>query len=456
MGKLTDKALRDAKARDRAYRLTGAGHYGHGRLICQIAPSGTKTFFFRYRAQGADRLIKVGPYDPEGRPGYFTLKKATDEARRLGDRLQRTPDLKEAIELEKHAEQKERRAKLMEAKAAKAKSLRALLAVYVAHLRRLGKPSANDAEGIFARHVVEAYPELADQPASSLDAEAFAEILRRLIERGKSRTAGKLRSYVAAAYNLALRAATDPTAPADALGFRLPANPAAATKAHSGVQARARVLSAAELRQFMDAMDGVSELQRDAFALLLLLGGQRPAQLMRATVSDADLPGRTLTLYDSKGKRAKPRTHVLPLSDAAAEIVRRRLDAAEALGCEWLFSSDGKAALRLETLSATVKAISDQMVKKRQARAGFQLRDIRRTCETMLADLGVSKDVRAQLLSHGLSGIQDKHYDRHTYMREKANALTAWERRLAEIKAAAAIPSNVADLQAARTRRASA
>jgi hypothetical protein len=59
--------------------------------------------------------------------------------------------------------------------------------------------------------------------------------------------------------------------------------------------------------------------------------------------------------------------------------------------------------------------------------------DIRRTAETMLAGMGVSKDLRVQLQSHGLNGVQDRHYDRHGYMNEKRAALEAWEARLAKI-----------------------
>ncbi len=65
--------------------------------------------------------------------------------------------------------------------------------------------------------------------------------------------------------------------------------------------------------------------------------------------------------------------------------------------------------------------------------AAFDLRDIRRTCETMLAGIGISRDTRAQLLSHGISGVQAAHYDRHTYTEEKRAALVAWEQRLDEI-----------------------
>jgi hypothetical protein len=63
----------------------------------------------------------------------------------------------------------------------------------------------------------------------------------------------------------------------------------------------------------------------------------------------------------------------------------------------------------------------------------FSFIDFRRTIETKLAQLGVSKDYRAQIQSHGLSGVQNKHYDKHDYMPEKTNVLTLWENFLSNL-----------------------
>jgi len=143
----------------------------------------------------------------------------------------------------------------------------------------------------------------------------------------------------------------------------------------------------------------------------------------------SNLSAGTLTLFDPKGSRQQPRRHVLPLTKEAVTILARRLKSEGA----FVFSSDGKRALRLETISAIVTGIAAAMVGTKQAREAFTLRDLRRTAETMLAALGVSRDVRAQLQSHGLGGVQARHYDRHDYMDEKRDALRAWERRLAQI-----------------------
>lgn len=108
-----------------------------------------------------------------------------------------------------------------------------------------------------------------------------------------------------------------------------------------------------------------------------------------------------------------------------AELVKR----AQAMESAWLFSTHGKVAVSVETPGKRVVEICAAM-----AGEPFDLRDIRRTVETMMAKLGISKDIRAQLLSHGISGVQAKHYDKHDYLHEKRAALLAWEARLEEIQ----------------------
>ena len=122
----------------------------------------------------------------------------------------------------------------------------------------------------------------------------------------------------------------------------------------------------------------------------------------------------------------------MPLVKEATDILAPRLKALKA--GEPLFSSDEKTNLRPETLSHEVADIVEKMVKAKEARETFQLRDVRRTVETMLAGLGVSSDVRAELQSHGLGGVQKRHYDQHKYMREKKQALETWARHIKQLK----------------------
>jgi integrase len=156
-----------------------------------------------------------------------------------------------------------------------------------------------------------------------------------------------------------------------------------------------------------------------------------------------DLSAGVLTLFDGKGARQQPRVHVVPLTRPALEIVRRRVDESRDLGGAPLFTSDGRTTIRPETVSVVVAEISAEMVKAQEARESFGLRDLRRTAETMLASLGVPSDVRAHLQSHGLGGVQKRHYDRHEYALEKRSALELWVAHLERLRAgrvAAVVP----------------
>ena len=97
------------------------------------------------------------------------------------------------------------------------------------------------------------------------------------------------------------------------------------------------------------------------------------------------------------------------------------------------FTSDGKRATVLTTLSVAVREVSDALKKSHKV-PRFQQRDLRRTVETMLQKLGVEREVRAHLLSHGRTrGVQGQHYERYDFLDEKRRALRKWGAHLERI-----------------------
>jgi integrase len=235
-----------------------------------------------------------------------------------------------------------------------------------------------------------------------------------------------------AAYATAIRAERDPAVPSAFLVFGLESNPVEDTDPLAQfTKARDRALSQAELAAFWKRLDDVkSEPVRAALRLALLLGGQRPTQLLRLERDDVDLAGGTLRLLDPKGRRNAPRVHELPLTDAARAVLGPMIDRSKALGCVWIFASDDEHRLAPETVTVEVRYLSAAMFVAGEAKSDFQLRDLRRTCETQLAAMGVSRDLRAKLLCHGLSGVQEKHYDFHSYRDELRAVLERWTLRL--------------------------
>ncbi len=466
-GRLTDAQIQ-SKRRAGLWLTEALGGRGAGRLVLRVAQSGERLFYFRYTdSSRQQRTVPIGAYDSAGRAG-LTLKQARAKAGDYSKRYQSgTRDLREQLDMERRAEAARQAAELAErerqALDAERGTLRKLLDAYADHLENKGRESARSARGMFRLHVFEAWPQYAQKKAALLRPSEVTTILRTVIERGKGRTAAKLRAFMRAAYALALKAEHDAAAPAALRVFGVEANPVAVTAALPEFnRARDRVLTAGELGAYLRAVEALDQgPARDALLLALYLGGQRPAQLLRVAPPDADLSAGTLALRDPKGRRTQgPRLHVLPLTAPAAAIVERLLESnAEA---PWLFSLHGKRHTRIETLGALARGISDKLasdpeLKRAKASQGaFDLRDIRRTCETMLAALGISRDVRAQIQSHGLGGIQQRHYDRHDYMNEKRAALESWAAHLERLRTGKPGAEKVVEIGRGRARRSAA
>jgi len=437
------KAAREAKAAGADAWITDASYgRGLGTLRFRATPTGAATFYFRFTdAKGKQDHIALGAYDESGVAG-LALRDARAKAGELSKLLQ---DGRRDLRGHLAHEAAERAARIEEAARVRAEaermdksgSLEKLVDGYIAHQERRGKQSAGDARTALKRHVVDAHPEIAAMRANMVTQQDAAKIIAAIVNAGHGRTAAKVRSYAAAAFGLALAAqAGDPTIHPDLHGFALVGNPFAAvpTKGLAAFnRARDRHLNESELRAFLLALDAREGVARDAVMLSILLGGQRPAQLVRVKPSDVDLDAATVTLHDSKGARQTPRVHVLPMPKRAREIVARLME--DRSDKPYLFSSyeSGRVAIRSESMSAVVVEIRDAMIAEKTCAESFDLRDLRRTCETMLARMGITREVRAQLLSHGLGGVQQRHYDRHAYMDEKRAALESWGRKVANL-----------------------
>lgn len=423
------------------WRSDGAAR-GAGQLVARKRREGT-LLYFRYTpvpGEKREAAVPLGAYDEKGATG-LTLAQARAKAAELAA-LHRAGhhDLNAHLARERAAAERARAEAEAAARAAREAAqrgtLRQLLTAYIEHLRSGGKvKSARDSASQVKCHIDQEAPELLGRKAAEIGVDEFVAVLGRVVAKQKGRTASKLRSTLNAAYELAIAARTDPSVPGALAAFDVRMNPVASIGSMSKFnKTRDRVLDATELGAFLRRVERMRPgAARDAVRCLLLLGGQRPMQLLRCERTQVDLPGGTVTLYDSKGRRAQPRAHVLPLVREAKEILARRVETGE----RFLFSTDGEHAMRVETLGAAVGDIVQQMLAADppEARSEFQTRDLRRTAETMLAGLKVSSDVRAQLLSHGLSGVQIRHYDKHSYALEKKQALEKWARHLGKLQA---------------------
>lgn len=420
--------------------LTDPAPRGKGRLVVRCTAAGSSILMFRYTApDGSRQIVNIGAYDPTGRSG-LTLEQARDAAGALTKKYQGgSGNLRADLSDEKSAKEaaKTKEAKAVEDAQRKAErgSLSALIDAYIKTLE--GRQSAYDAKNILALHVTAAFPDIVALPAAAIEAEQLRDVLARLIDAGKGRTAAKLRAYLRAAYGLAMRAGLDPTVPEELTEFDVKHNPLERLPSLAQFsKALDRALSLPELVAFWKRVQSApAGPPLDALIACILLGGQRPTQMLRVTAADVDLSGKTLTLRDIKGRNRhdNPRRHVLPIPKELFSIVKSRREGCAKLDSP-LFCGIGIKAVT--DLVGTICA--DMDAAKELERGPFQLRDLRRTAETHMAAMGISSDVRAQIQSHGLGGIQARHYDRHDYMEEKRAALALWAARLVSKPAAKA------------------
>lgn len=385
------------------------------------SPSGAHRVYLRH-------LRSDGRYDDLPLGGFNSKKEMEEIANPLIARWRAGQrDLREVREAERAAEEAARRA-TAEAEAEEAArrtgTLARLLALYVEDLRRAGKPSASHVESMLTRHVLG--KPIAAMPAADVRREDVTALIHELVADGKLRTAAMVRSILKAAYRRAIEAPGDPTASPELRALRINADPTAGVRTVRGaIKARDRALSAQELRRFVTFVEAQPEPARSLLLAHLWLGGQRAEMLARAKVEDWDREAGTLTMLDPKGRREQPRRHTIPVIGAAAEALA---SLNRGLG-PWLFTADGGATpCAYDGLAHRLSTVVERMQQFNAIASAFTPGDVRRTVETRLAALGVPTEVRARLQSHGLGGIQERHYVRHAYLDEMREALESLHR----------------------------
>jgi len=438
--------------------LTDEAPRGAGTLAVKGVAHGAVAFFRYVTPAGSRGAVRLGTIDLKGKDG-LSLDAARAKAGEMSKLYQSgVKDVRahlaaqEAANQATEAQRRASEAEALEAKRAATEAkqrhtLAAMLSEYIGYLERGGKvKGAADARSCFKVHVLEAHPALAYLPAREITPDHVALLVRTVRDAGKERMAGSLRSYLKAAFGLASRARFDSSAPSALIGFKVAVNPVDPIPAIP-VRAGNRHLSQVELGAYLRSLgDSLPDL---ALRLALLAGGQRMAQLLRARADDFTPMNGTLRLWDPKGRRREPREHLVPLGPKAAAVVEALIQRAKAEAAKQvppdpnpsLFLSTGGAIMNIGTPGGRVGEIASQMGGE-----PFDVRDLRRTVETLMASLHIHKDDLAQLMSHGLGGVQNQHYNRFSYLEEKRAAQLAWENFLARLEAGEALPSNVVPL----------
>lgn len=373
--KLTKSAIDTLPIPDSDLVYWDAGLPGFG---VKITPKGRKVFIVLYRAAGARlRKYTIGPY------GRVTLHQAKLAAQKIF-----TAKLEGRDPV---AEKREANRKIVADRVDDL--LEAFLAQHVAQNR-----SAREVSQILRREVI---PCWGTRSVHEITKREVVDLVSTIHQRGTPYAANKLLKTIKTFLRWCVGRAILDLSPAD--GVPLPAREVT----------RDRVLTDDELVRVIAAARTIGE-PYGTIVEFLALTGQRREEVARCTWDEIDLCARVWALSRERTKNGKH--HIVHLSGQAVSI----LGGTRKLGT-FVFSRTGENSF--QEFSAAKRQL-DQL----SGVTGWRLHDLRRTCVSGMAKLGVAPHVADKILNHQsgtISGVAAV-YQRHDFMTERNDALEKW------------------------------
>jgi integrase len=358
------------------------GHMPGLYLIVQ--PSGARSWAVRYRHHGQSRKHTLGSYPA------IDLK----AARALAGKALRAV-----------AEGRDPSREKFLARTAKSDSVDHVVEEFLErHVQRSNRPrTAQGTERLLRQHVL---PHWRSRLVHEITRRDVLKILDRVVDGGAPIAANRTFAAVRKFFNWCV--ARD----------ILAVSPCAGVKPPSAERARDRVLSDDELRLVWAAADKLGGTF-GPLVKLLALTGQRRDEVARMRWEEVNIENRLWTLPAERTKNNKP--HEVPLSNAALAVVER---VPRVAGSPFVLTTNGGAP-----------PISGYSEGKRRLDAllpadipAWRLHDLRRSCASGLARLGINLPVIEKVLNHssgsfaGIVGV----YQKHSFADEKRQALEAW------------------------------
>jgi integrase len=379
-------------------------------LYLIVQPSGAKSWAVRYRADGKPRKLTLAPYP---RMGLADARKAASEALRIvseggdpaGDRV--TIAKLKGLERPPASHRFEQ-----------------VLERFIAAQKRKGRRSTDEMRRILER---DALPRWRDKPVAEITGADVAEAIEAIVARGSPVAAGRFRAWCSKLFSYAV-----------ATHLR-PDNPVRGTESPLSAKdiQRDRKLTDHELGLVWRCAEQLGFPFGPAVQMLALTG-QRRSEVFEATWDEINLDTATWVIKSARSKNGTE--HIVPLSDAALEILRGLPRVA---GSPYLFTTIGTSPV---SGISKAKARLDQLVaaaNRGKAIPPWRLHDLRRTFVSGCARLRIPSEVTERAINHvsesfgGVRGV----YNVHAYEDERRSAMRAWSRHVMSI--ADASPTNV-------------
>ena len=372
-------------------------------LGMRVGRAGGRTWVVRYRTPaGTRRRLKLGRYPT------MSLAQARQAAKQvLADVLLGGDPQRERV------------------RQRKAQTVRDLAEDYLERHARRNKRSWAKDEAILDRHILPVVGDLDPRKVTRADVEA---VLERARARGLSTQVNRIFEVVRAMFNWAIGLHVG-TSPAD--GMRKPIRE----------RPRERNLSHDELRIIWHRVEQGAVLEDSRRTVisepvqlalkLLLVTGQRVSEVSQTAKAEIDLENRVWTL---PGERAKNgRSHRVPLSELAVSLIERAL--ALSGDSDYLFPTPvGRAGQEKGAKPIGATALNHALARVLAGSSVTDVRphDFREAVATGMAALYVPEAHISAVLNHARGTVTARHYSRHSFEREKREALNAWAAKLEE------------------------
>lgn len=393
---LTDVALKNLKAREKAYKVTDRdGLYVH------VSTSGTLTFRLDYRLNGRRETLTLGKYGPAG----ISLARAREK----------TIDAKRAVaEGRSPAQEKQReKRRLKEAKSFGEFGESWLTKAPMADSTRAMRRS------IFERELLPVWKNRLLHEITPDDLRAHCG---KIVDRGAPATAIHVRDILKQIYGFAILHGEKVVNPADDVG---PASIATFVP-------KDRSLSPTEIRVMLKQLEHVATLPTIRLGMrLFLLTMVRKSELQDATWDEVDFENAVWTIPKERMKRSK--AHNVYLSQQCLDIMIALKTCAG--NSRYLLPSryDADAPMSRATFNRVTYAVVERAQKEGLPLEPFTVHDLRRTGSTLLNELGFNSDWIEKCLAHedgrssrGVYNKAEYEHQRRHMMQEWSDIVDAW------------------------------
>lgn len=374
----------------------------------RIQPSGRKVYIVRYRTKDANRTQRK-----------LTLCRASDTTPDKARALARDIFMRVAAGEDPAGERNQKREK-------SPVTLEAMFKARVEFMRSKGRAMAGEVERVLLLAGHNAADVLGrDAAPGDVTPADIVRFVSKHYQDGNRGAADKARSYLAATFEWAIKAANDYTVESR-MDWGVKINPAAAVAKDQGaVGIRDRNLSADEIKSLWwlcENGDGGFTQEIEICLRTIIACGQRVQETLRLCGSEIDLEKKVWSMPKAKTK-GKKRDHHIPLPDI---IIPDLTHLKELHGDGPLFPSRAGSQSSILGAVSVAHAVRRLFDDGRCDMPRFQPRDLRRTWKSRTHDAGVDRFTRDLIQQHAKNDTGSKNYDRADYLPQMTEAMAKW------------------------------